>query len=139
MNLFRNSTQKIDEANTPYSYYDSNLAHSDAESESSHHSERANNAPESNLNWASLENKLGAVAAARQMFPSSPSDSGLGCGSGSGPDSDGEREVLRKEIKSREFKIHRKAHYNEMEAIRRWREEHKDDEEDDDEENEMEM
>ena len=115
------------------------MAHSDAESESSHHSERANNAPESNLNWSSLENKLGAVAAARQMFPSSPSDSGLGSG-GSGPDSDGEREALRKEMKSREFRIHRKAHYNEMEAIRRWREEHQDDEdEDDDEGNEMEM
>lgn len=66
-----------------------------------------------------MENKLGAVAAAREMFPSSPSISSHG--NSSGPDSDAEPEKRKLRMKAKEFEMHRKAHYNEMEALKRWR------------------
>ncbi len=57
-----------------------------------------------------------------------------GLGNSSGPDSDVEAERKRISMKKKEFTLHRKAHYNEMEAVRKWRQEHPgddDDEEDD--------
>ena len=84
------------------------------------------------MNWAHLENKLGAVAAARNACPPSPSLSSHG-GNSSGPDSDFEMEKKRRRMKLKEFEMHRKTHYNEMEALRKWRLEHQNDDDDDDE------
>jgi len=53
-----------------------------------------------------------------------------GLGSGSGPDSDFELDKKRDRRKKQEFAMHRKTHYNEMEAVRRWKEEHQDDDDD---------
>ena len=78
------------------------------------------------------------AAAQNMMFPSSPSDLGMGGGS-SGPDSDAEKEARRQRMKAEEFKLHRKAHYDEFEAIRRWKEEHKSDDDEDDDDNGMEL
>jgi protein phosphatase inhibitor 2 len=83
------------------------------------------------LNPFALENKLGAVAAARELCPSSPSISSHG--NSSGVDSDAEQ-VRRRRMKAKEFELHRKAHYNEMEALRRWKMSHQDDDDDDDDE-----
>lgn len=53
-----------------------------------------------------------------------------GLGNSSGPDSDVELERKRNSMKKKEFELHRKAHYNEMEAVRKWRTEHDDDDDD---------
>jgi hypothetical protein len=37
---------------------------------------------------------------------------------------------IEQEVHEREFKDHRKKHYNEAEALKRWRMEHMDDDED---------
>ena len=76
-----------------------------------------------------METKLGAVAAARDAYPSSPSASSS-C-------YDSEKEDLKKKERSKmEFKLHRKNHYNEMEAFKKWKNEHPrgldDDEEEED-------
>jgi Protein phosphatase inhibitor 2 (IPP-2). len=95
----------------------------------SHHS-RDGKKP--HINWTQLQNKLGAVAASRETCPSSPSISSHG-GNSSGAESDVDLEYKRKRMKAKEFELHRKAHYNEMEALRKWRSEHQnvDDDEDD--------
>ncbi len=69
--------------------------------------------------------------AAAQMCPSSPSVSSM-AGNSSGADSDVEVEKRKQKLKKKEFELHRKAHYNEMEAVKRWKLEHQDDDEDDD-------
>lgn len=119
---------KIDEPDTPYAYDH----HSDSEaSAGSHHSR---DAKVKHLDWNHLENKLGAVAAVRANLPSSPSLSG---GNSSGPDSDFELDGRRTRMKAKEFEMHRKAHYNEMEALKKWRAEHQNDSDDEDEDEEM--
>jgi protein phosphatase inhibitor 2 len=88
------------------------------------------------INWSHLENKLGAVAAARDICPSSPSMSSVegGLGNSSGPDSDVEADRKRRLMKKKEFAMHRKNHYNEMDAVRKWKSDHQDDDDDDDDE-----
>jgi len=127
--LLRGTRMKIDEPNTPYSYYDH---HSDEDSAKTppprEDGEDSNNPNNLAMNWDRLETKLGAVAAARDLYPSSPSGSSVG-----GADSDGgtaeSKRALRKET---EFKMLRKQHYNEMEAVNAWRNKHDDDDDDDD-------
>lgn len=81
-----------------------------------------------------MENKLGAVVAARESSPSSPSVSmsSVGGGRESGG-SDVEADLKKIKMKKKEFQLHRKAHYNEMEAVRKWKAEHMDEDNDDDE------
>mmetsp|Transcript_22341 Transcript_22341/g.27387 ORF Transcript_22341/g.27387 Transcript_22341/m.27387 type:complete len:180 (+) Transcript_22341:122-661(+) len=126
----RGTRMKIEEPNTPFCFEHSHS--SDNESESSFRSRDNNAVASDGLNWNHLENKLGAVAAARETYPSSPSMSSVegGLGSGSGPDSDFELDKKRDRRKKQEFAMHRKTHYNEMEAVRRWKEEHQDDDDD---------
>merc|ERR1712154_116556 len=64
----RGTRMKIDEPNTPFAYDQ----HSDSESIGSQQS-REHAKHQQQLNWSHLENKLGAVAAARDACPSSPS------------------------------------------------------------------
>ena len=60
-----------------------------------------------------------------------------GFGNCSGPDSDVEVEKKKDMMKKKEFELHRKAHYNEMEALKRWRSSHQDDDDDDDDDSEI--
>lgn len=57
-------------------------------------------------------------------------------------DSEGEADMKRRKAKIEEhdiaFKAHRKKHYNEAEAMKRWRAEHMNDDDDEDEEEEEE-
>lgn len=121
----RGTRMKINEPDTPFAY------HSDSEASASSHQSREKGPKQ--LNWAQLETKLGAVVAAREAVPSSPSMSSHG-GNDSGPDSDFELDKRRKKAKAKEFDMHRKAHYNEMEAVRKWRSDHSNDDIDDDDE-----
>ena len=77
------------------------------------------------MNWDHLHRKLGAVAAVRAAYASSPSAS-----TASGY-SDSETEIDRRcrRTKESEFKQHRKQHYNEVEALKQWRASQQDDEE----------
>lgn len=125
----RGTRMKIDEPDTPFAYANSNDGHSDAESSTGSHRSK-----DKELNWAHLENKLGAVAAVRDGLPSSPSMSSCGGGNSSGPDPDSdfelEKDKKRKNMKMKEFEMHRKTHYNEFEAMRKWRDAtHDDDDE----------
>jgi len=121
--LLRGTRMKIDEADTPYHNYDSG-----SETDGSHN---ANKKSENTISWDHLQNKLDAVAFAQEAYPSSPSSHGA---------NSEDEERRRKDIKALEFKEHRKRHYNEMDAVRRFRQSHSDltsDDEDgdDDEEN----
>ncbi|CAB9528815.1 expressed unknown protein (Partial), partial [Seminavis robusta] len=62
--------------------------------------------------------RLDSVAAVQDAFPSSPSSHG-----GDPPDEDDDRQ---KEMRKLEFREHRKRHYNEMELVRQFRQEHPD-------------
>mmetsp|Transcript_7095 Transcript_7095/g.21187 ORF Transcript_7095/g.21187 Transcript_7095/m.21187 type:complete len:239 (-) Transcript_7095:197-913(-) len=129
--LLRGTRMKIDEPNTPYAHYDHHDEHSDDGS-----AKHPRTPPEQQLqegqcltqNWDKLEAKLTSVAAARDAYPSSPSASSRDGGS---VHSD-EEEARRRRHHELEFKMHRKHHYNEMELVRRFREQHPDDEDDDD-------
>jgi protein phosphatase inhibitor 2 len=118
--LLRGTRMKIEEPDTPYHHnYDSG-----SETDGSHN---ANKNPENQLSWDHLQNKLDAAAAAQDAYPSSPSSHGGG--------TEDDEERRKKELKELEFKEHRKRHYNEMELVRRFRQEHSDvltDEEDQD-------
>lgn len=110
-NELRGTRMKIEEPNTPYHNYDSG-----AESESSV-PKSPGKQQHTEISWDVLQNKLDSVAAVRAEYPSSPSEY---------HDSDVE-EDQKKEMRKREFKEHRKRHYNEMEAVRKFRQEHPDD------------
>jgi protein phosphatase inhibitor 2 len=110
----RGTRMKIEEPNTPYHHdYESG-----SETDGSHTGHK-----DKDLSWDHLENKLAGVAAARDAYPSSPSSHG-----GDDNLTDEQRE---KEIKAIEFQEHRKRHYNEMELVRKFRQEHSDEPDDD--------
>jgi len=93
----RGTRMRIDEPNTPYNYdsYESD--------DSARHKSPSDGTGKPNpqgLNWDALESKLAEAAAACPSSPSASSD-------------DAE--------KKRRFQIHRKEHYNEMEAVRNFR------------------
>jgi len=131
--LLRGSRMQIDEPNTPYHYYDHQSDEDSAKTPPPRDGVDPNNLA---VNWDKLENKLDAVAAVRDMYPSSPSassfegaaSSGLSDSDG-GTSSKGGNASLRKRAqrKEAEFVMHRKNHYNEMEKLRNWRAEHNDD------------
>lgn len=78
------------------------------------------------LSWNALESKLQVVADKRNgECPPSPHGAS---------DSEGEAEMKRRKAKIEEhetaFKAHRKKHYNEAEAMKRWRAEHMNDDDD---------
>lgn len=114
---------KIEEPNTPYADYQSD-DDSYARNLKTPPPEAQKNAPNLALHWGHLETKLGAVAAARDACPSSPS----ACSSAH---SDSEEEKRKKKRLELEFKLHRKAHYNEMKTLQMWKNEHPNDSYDD--------
>ena len=136
-----NPLLQIEEPKTPFSHYD-HEHHSDddsakhprsppAEDQGAHHGER------SSIDEGMLGRKLASVAAVREFYPSSPSASSR---DGGGACSD-EEEAKKHRQHEREFGMHRKHHYNEMEMLRRFREQHpgglldgEDDDEDDEDE-----
>lgn len=109
----RGTRMKIDEPNTPYTHYDSGAESDDSRRPKS----PANQKP--TLSWDVLQTKLDSVAAVREAYPSSPSSHA------ETDHSDGEDE-RQKEMTKLEFKEHRKRHYNEMELVRKFRQEHPD-------------
>jgi len=125
----RGTRMKIDEADTPFAqYYDSG-----SETDGSFSSARGVRLSDTAISWDALTNKLEAHAAAKeQLYPSSPSSRGGQSTDGDGDDNsqieteEQRRERQRKELKRLEFQEHRKRHYNEMEAVRRFRREHPD-------------
>jgi len=129
--LLRGTRMKIDEPNTPFTYYEHQ-----SDDDSAKTAESANNTNNLTMNWERLENKLDAVAAAQDLYPSSPSGSSMGAtsadsdnGSIKGSDGVESKRALRK---ATEFGILRKKHYNEMEALKTWRAKHSNDDDDDD-------
>ena len=117
----RGTRMKIVEAETPFLYYDSA-----DDSDGSHNASKG----VTGLNLEHLQNKLDAAAAVRDANSSNMDDDDAG--------SDAEEEE-RKKIKAMEFKEYRKRHYNEMELVRKFRQQQAegllDDEDDEDEEN----
>jgi protein phosphatase inhibitor 2 len=110
----RGTRMKIDEPNTPYTHYDSG-----AESDDSRRAKSpANQKP--TLSWDKLERRLDSVAAVQDQFGYSPSSSHAES------DMEDVEEERKKEMRRLEFKEHRKRHYNEMELVRRFRQEHPD-------------
>lgn len=109
----RGTRMKIDEPNTPYTHYDSGAESDDSRRPKSPASQRPT------LQWDVLENKLNSVAAVREAYPSSPSSSHADNDHNSDVEED-----RKKEMRAMEFKEHRKRHYNEMEAVRKFRQEH---------------
>mmetsp|Transcript_14321 Transcript_14321/g.31084 ORF Transcript_14321/g.31084 Transcript_14321/m.31084 type:complete len:266 (+) Transcript_14321:83-880(+) len=123
--LLRGTRMKIDEPKTPYSHYD-HEHHSDDDSakhprtppedvQLAHHGDR------SSIDHGILERKLAGVAAVRDFYPSSPSASSSRDGGSVYSD---EEEAKKKRQHDREFQMHRKHHYNEMEMLKRFRAEH---------------
>mmetsp|Transcript_2604 Transcript_2604/g.4953 ORF Transcript_2604/g.4953 Transcript_2604/m.4953 type:complete len:205 (-) Transcript_2604:193-807(-) len=125
----RGTRMKIEEPNTPYHHpYDSG-----SETDGSLSSAKRAGGGGEQISWDALSNKLEAHAAVKEAYPSSPSSHG---GDNDGTMNDDDDEERQKELKRLEFKEHRKRHYNEMELVRKFRQEHPDeDEEEDDEEN----
>ena len=117
----RGTRMKIDEPKTPFAQYDSG-----AESDSS---ARAKSPAQQRvtLSWDVLQTKLDSVAAVRSAYPSSPGSSHAGEADQSDPEQE-----WKKEERRLEFREHRKRHYNEMELVRRFRQEHADDDDDED-------
>jgi protein phosphatase inhibitor 2 len=116
--LLRGSRMKIDEPNTPYTYYDSG-----AESDDSRRSKSPANQKQT-LSWDNLQTRLDSVAAVREQFPPSPSSSHAET---EPSDTEGATTTDPKsEMRKLEFKEHRKRHYNEMELVRQFRQEHPD-------------
>jgi protein phosphatase inhibitor 2 len=106
----RGTRMKIEEPNTPFNHnYDSG---SETDGSHGHHKDKE-------LCWDHLENKLAGVVAAQEAYPSSPSSHG-------GGDLDASDEDRQRTMKNIEFKEYRKRHYNEMELVRKFRQEHPD-------------
>ena len=123
-NKLRGTRMKIEEPNTPYNHsYDSGSETDGSRGSHTGHKDKG-------LSWDHLENKLAGVAAARDAYPSSPSSHG---------GDEFTEEQREKEMKAIAFKEHRKRHYNEMELVRRFRQQHPDgpltDSEDEDKDN----
>ena len=111
--LLRGTRMKIDEPNTPYTHYDSGAESDDSRRPKSPAQQK------NTLSWDVLQTRLDSVAAVRDAYPSSPS----AADTDQEQNSDVEEET-RKEMRRLEFKEHRKRHYNEMEALRKFRQEH---------------
>jgi protein phosphatase inhibitor 2 len=109
----RGTRMKIDEPNTPFTHYDSGAESDDSRRPKS----PANQKP--TLSWDLLQTRLDSVAAVREAYPSSPS-------SHAETDHSDVEDERKKEMQNLEFKEHRKRHYNEMEAVRKFRQEHPD-------------
>jgi protein phosphatase inhibitor 2 len=128
----RGTRMKIEEPNTPYNhYYDSGSETDGSMSSAKHNRKRGENDSSTQISWDALTNKLEAHAAAKEAYPSSPSSRGA-----EEEEDDEDREKGReKELKKLEFKEHRKRHYNEMELVRKFRQEHPDEDVEADDEN----
>jgi len=153
--LLRGTRMKIDEPDTPFNYCDHHPSDDDtsvARSVSSATNDNNSNNNNNNLadNWNRLERSIAAVAAIRgrshspsgsmsssHNYTSDSSHDGKSLSSaGSGGPRLAKERIKMKEV---EFKMNRKAHYNEMDELRRWKMEHGDDDDDDDEEEDMNM
>jgi len=113
----RGTRMKIDEPNTPYTHYDSG-----AESDDSRRPKSPANQKQT-LSWDTLQTRLDSVAAVREQYPpASPTSSHAGETDQSDVEDD-----RKSEMRKLEFKEHRKRHYNEMELVKKFRQEHPDD------------
>jgi protein phosphatase inhibitor 2 len=113
----RGTRMKIEEPNTPYHQYDSG-----SETDGSLSSAKKYNDSSTQISWDALTNKLEAHAAVKEAYPSSPSSHG-----GNQTEDDADASTKKEaEMKDVEFKEHRKRHYNEMELVRKFRQEHPD-------------
>lgn len=143
----RGTRMKIDEPNTPYAQYDSGAESDDSRRPKSPACQKPT------LSWDVLQTRLDSVAAVRDAYPSSPSSHATGGDLGGDHDDDdddgdadhpdaaaasggnGNGDERKSEMRKLEFREHRKRHYNEAEALRKFREEHpggSDDEDDGD-------
>jgi protein phosphatase inhibitor 2 len=114
----RGTRMKIEEPNTPFAHYDSG-----SETDGSLSSAKKSGGNKESISWDALTNKLEAHVAVKEAYPSSPSSHDGGTADEEGDDGPKDRQ---KELKELEFKEHRKRHYNEMELVRKFRQEHPD-------------
>jgi len=141
---------QIDEPDTPYTNYEHHSDDDASNSSGIHPRSPDENHPSNQgaaghallaANWDDVSSKLQAVAAKRDAAPLSPApsrDSNIGNSDDEDNGGMGDGEWRGKDegasARERKFKDMRKKHYNEAEAMRRWRAEHADDDDDDDEE-----
>lgn len=112
----RGTRMKIEEPNTPYVHYDSGQESDDSRRPKSPITQK------NSLSWDNLlATKLDSVAAVRDAYPSHGGDAS-------------DAEERKREMAHLEFKEHRKRHYNEVELMRKYREEHGGDADDEGEE-----
>jgi protein phosphatase inhibitor 2 len=112
----RGTRMKIDEPNTPYTHYDSG-----AESDDSRRPKSPANQKQT-LSWDTLQTRLDSVAAVREQYPP-----GSPASSHAETDHSDVEDERKKEMRKLEFKDHRKRHYNEMELVKKFRQEHPED------------
>lgn len=125
----RGTRMKIEEPNTPFAHYDSG-SETDG-SLSSHKGAKDHH----KISWDALTNKLDAHAAAVALYPPS-SPSSHGGATTDDEDEEQKRDRQKREMKTLAFQEHRKKHYNEMELVRRFRQDHPDVDDDDDDDDE---